>query len=128
MRPRVCFDIDQVLATGTIEEVYSDEAGWAFDKCAPIQQTVELIGALSRCGAEVYLHTARYEEDREKTELWLRAHNISYDGLSFGKPQADLYIDDKNYPSPFVPDELGQLGKILRLAEKNGRMRTRNDR
>ena len=33
----VC-DIDEVIATGTKEEVYSDAAGWAFEDCIPMER------------------------------------------------------------------------------------------
>lgn len=127
MRPRVCFDIDQVLATGSIDEVYSDEAGWAFDKCTPIHSTVELIDELSKRGVEIWLHTARFEEDREKTERWLEEHDIAYDGLTLGKPQADLYVDDKNYPVPFLVGDKGHLERMLWQIEVNKHRRTRDD-
>lgn len=127
MRPRVCFDIDQVLADGTIEDVYSEAAGWAFDKCVPIEKTVELIDELAKRGVEIYLHTARYEEDREKTEQWLRDYDIPYDNLSFGKPMADLYIDDKNYPVPFDPGCEGHLERVLCQVELNRYRRNRAD-
>lgn len=30
------------------------------------------------------------------TKDWLNAHNVKYDELKFGKPNADYYVDDKN--------------------------------
>lgn len=113
MKPRICFDIDGVIATGTVETVYSDDAGWAYDKCTPIQKTIDLIRQLDDNGCDIVLMTARYEEDREKTVSWLKRHQIPYKKLVMGKPNADLYIDDKNYPEPFVPDSVSHYEKIM---------------
>ena len=124
MKPRVCFDIDGVVATGTVEEVYSDKAGWAYDKCTPISKTLELIKKLHENGCDIVLMTARYEEDREKTEKWLKQYEVPYSKLIMDKPNADLYIDDKNYPEPFVPDEVGHYEKILMEVKRHaGRRR-----
>ena len=122
--PRICFDIDGVVASGTVSEVYSDEAGWAFDKCLPITETVELIKRLAEAGCDIVLMTARYEEDRAKTVAWLDRHDIPYSKLVMDKPNADLYVDDKNYPEPFVPNALGHYSKILMEVKRHvGRRR-----
>lgn len=127
MRPRVCFDIDQVIATGTVEEVYSDAAGWAFDKCEPITETIKIIEELGRRGVEIYLHSARYECDREKTVQWLKQHAVHYDKLVLDKPMADLYVDDKNYPEPYIPDWPDNLGEILWRLNQGTCKRTRDE-
>jgi len=99
--------MDGVIAKGTVEEVYSDEAGWAYGKCTPIAHTIRTMRELRARDVELYIHTARWEEDREITEWWLTEHEVPYDEISFGKPHADLYIDDKNYPKPYIPLALG---------------------
>jgi uncharacterized HAD superfamily protein len=116
---RICFDIDGVIATGTVDDVYSDKAGWAFEKCTPINETVELIKELKDAGCEIFLNTARYEEDREVTEKWLEKHDIPYDALFLGKPHADLYVDDKNYPRAFCPQDLAQASAVLEEAAQH---------
>lgn len=113
---RICFDIDGVIADGSKEEVYSEAAGWNFSKCHPIVPTVGLIKKLKEYGCEIFLNTARFEDDREVTEKWLAEHGVPYDKLLMEKPHADLYIDDKNYPRAFCPDETGHFGAILEEA------------
>lgn len=125
MRPRICFDIDQVLATGTIEKVYSDAAGWAFEKCDLIPETLVLIEELWRRGVEIFLYSARFLEDREKTEWWLKKHVVPYDKLILGKPQSDLYVDDKNYPVAFDPKGEDHLESILRRLHRDSPKRSR---
>lgn len=121
---RVCFDLDGVIAHGTVEDVYSDEAGWAYEHCEAIRSTIQTMHCLRRDGVEIYIHTARWEEDRPKTIDWLQKHNVPYDNISFGKPHADLYIDDKNYPVGFEPEMAGgvrgrHLGNILWHARRH---------
>ena len=106
--PTIVVDIDGVLATGTPEEVYSNKAGWAYEKCSPKQQTIEVLKrvvektrVLGNNRVRIVLFTARWEQDREKTVKWLSDHDVPYDILHMGKPPADLYLDDKNYPISF---------------------------
>jgi histidinol phosphatase-like enzyme len=41
MKKTLVLDLDGVIATGTTEEVYSDEAGWAFEKCEVMEGAKE---------------------------------------------------------------------------------------
>jgi uncharacterized HAD superfamily protein len=112
---RAVVDIDGVIATGG-KEVYSKEAGWAYEKCVPIHEGVAMLRRFRRNGVEIKLHTARWESDREKTEKWLEKYDIPYDSLRMGKPSGDIYIDDRGYR--FVPGVLGQMLNILRLMKE----------
>lgn len=94
MSATVCFDLDGVLATGTKEEVYSDSAGWAYEKCEPITKMISILKELKTKGYKIIIFTARHPADYEKTVLWLSRQGIKYDDLYMGKPLADLYIDD----------------------------------
>lgn len=121
---KICFDIDGVIAAGTEETVYSDEAGWAYEKCTPIRSTIETIRILRGEGHQIILMTARYESDLEVTKEWLSTHGVPYDRLIMGKPNADLYIDDKNYPRPYNPNDLCHYSRILEEATRHaGRRR-----
>lgn len=101
--PTIVVDIDGVIATGTREEVYSDEAGWAYEKCKPIMRTIEALRALKDEGIRIVLHTSRWQKDEEITLIWLGVHDVPFDELIMGKPSGDLYIDDRNFPAPFIP-------------------------
>jgi len=110
--PTAVIDIDGVLATGG-PEVYSDEAGWAYEKCRPISEGIELVRGLMTKKIRVILHTARWESDRGVTEQWLRLHQVPYDELLMGKPSADIYVDDRGYR--FTPGLLGISEAVLEL-------------
>ena len=119
---RIVFDLDGVVATGTKEEVYSDEAGWAYDKCDVHEEIAEAIRLLHSEGVEIIFHTARHECDKDKTVSWLKANNIPYKALYLGKPFGDLYIDDKSFPVPFYPkvtSSLNVANEIFEDATKN---------
>jgi uncharacterized HAD superfamily protein len=117
MTPIICFDIDGVIASGTLSEIYSDEAGWAYEKCTPIKSTISIIWELRQRGACIILHTARLRADRDKTEKWLFDNGVSYDELVMGKPYAHMYIDDKNFPVPFDPSSAGIRSKLIEFMD-----------
>jgi hypothetical protein len=58
----------------------------------------------------ITLWTSRFSEDREITELWLKAHGVHYHVLEFDKPYYDLQLDDKSYNTR---DGLEQFKKRL---------------
>ena len=78
-----------------------------FDNSIPNQAVIDRINQLHEEGWKIILFTARggkscntLEEKELKyraiTERWLKKHNVQYDELMFGKPNADYYVDDKN--------------------------------
>jgi len=97
---RICLDID-----GTLCEVRSPGADYAAVR--PLPHAAERIRSLRAAGHYVILATARHMQTcgsnvgmvmaRQGQTLlaWLQRHGIEYDELWFGKPHADLYIDDK---------------------------------
>lgn len=94
--PTAVVDIDGVIATGTIEEVYSKEAGWAYEKCKPIKPGIAVLSLLKDRGVRIILHTSRWsEEDRTATINWLAKYEVPYDELIMDKPSGDIYVDDK---------------------------------
>jgi len=126
-KPIAVVDIDGVLATGTVEDVYSEDAGWAFGKCSPIFEGIEILNRLREQDVKIVLHTARWEDDRAVTEHWLSSHEVAYDELIMGKPSADIYIDDKNFPVPFIPEDWDldrAINYILDEIESNRGKRT----
>jgi capsule biosynthesis phosphatase len=99
---RICFDIDGVIASlKTPSQSYSE--------VFPLEGAREALRALRLEGHEVILYTARHMKTtngnvakvlaREgKTLLdWLERHGIEYDEILFGKPYADLYVDDNAF-------------------------------
>lgn len=86
----VC-DIDGVLALKT--------EGYNYAESTPIKPNIEIINKLHRAGHEIVLFTARgYKTGidwQDVTKKQMDDWGVEYDSLKFGKPNADIYIDDR---------------------------------
>jgi len=97
---RICLDVD-----GTLCELKRPDDHYA--DVRPLPHAAESIRRLRAAGHYVILATARHMKTcganvglvvaRQGPTLieWLQRHAIEYDELWFGKPHADLYVDDK---------------------------------
>lgn len=97
---RICFDLDNTLVT------YPKERG-NYETVVPIQKNIDFLNALKREGNYIIIHSARRMKTHngdiskvkkdigETTEKQLKKFGINYDELLFGKPYAEIYIDDK---------------------------------
>lgn len=105
---RICFDLDNTLVTyPTIPNDYSS--------VKPIQKMIQLLNVLKKNGHEIIIYTARRMKTHQNnvgkvikdialiTINTLEKFNIPYDELIFGKPIADIYIDDRAL-NPYVND------------------------
>lgn len=85
-----CFDIDGTICTNTDGE-YGD--------AIPFYNTIEKVNNLYEKGNIIYFYTARGATTgfdwRELTYKQLNKWGVKYHDLFFGKPTADIYIDDK---------------------------------
>lgn len=90
---RIAVDIDGVIATTLKNGKYPED----YPKKETIPYSLEALHALKGRGHILYFFTARYEDDREITELWLRENGFSglYDELIMAKPKYDILIDDR---------------------------------
>lgn len=86
MKKKIAIDIDGILTNET--------KGHNYQNRTPNLAAVKLVNLLNEL-CEIYLFTARFEEDRKITEDWLKKHNIKYSHIIFHKPQYDYLIDDK---------------------------------
>jgi len=96
---RICIDIDGVLC----QLRKSDES---YGDLLPIEGAAESLVLLRSQGHYIILFTARHMKSMNSnlglvvatqgqvTLDWLRIHGFVYDEIYFGKPYADLYIDD----------------------------------
>ena len=97
---RVCFDLDNTLVTyPAIPNDYSS--------VKPITNTINMLKQLKNEGHEIIIHTARrmlthggnvgkvIKDIALTTINTLEQFDIPYDELIFGKPIADIYIDDR---------------------------------
>lgn len=93
---RICFDLDETLCTGK-----------PYNQAKPLPGRKELLARLKKEGHEIIIYTARgmktyhgnigqvVKELASLTLLQLKQWEFIYDEIYFGKPSADLYIDDK---------------------------------
>jgi len=105
---RVCFDLDNTLVTNPT--VCGD-----YSTVQPIHKMIDLLKQLKQSGHEIIIHTARRMKAHHNnvgkvikdialvTIQTLEKYNIEYDELIFGKPIADIYIDDKAL-NPYIND------------------------
>lgn len=95
----VAIDFDGVLHR------YSDgwKDGQIYDQ--PVEGSRQALEAMKTAGWKIYIFSTRsnklYHKDQDKAQNqamkdWLDLHEIPYDKIwNFGKPLADLYIDDR---------------------------------
>jgi capsule biosynthesis phosphatase len=96
---RICIDIDGVICKLRLP-------GEGYGNLKPIPGAAEKIKHLKAAGHCIILYTARHMEtcggnvgkvlalQGAATLEWLAQHGIEYDEIYFGKPHADVYIDD----------------------------------
>ena len=97
---RICFDIDNTLIT------FSEKVG-TVDGLEPIPGMIGLVRKLHKDGHTIVLQTARgmkscsanlgHVGKRAMMNVFrvLEQFDVPYDEIYFGKPYADLYVDDK---------------------------------
>lgn len=92
-----------------IDDTISESAFRDYDNARPIESIASLIRNLKKMDGEnvVCLYTSRgmvscggdlntiEEKHRPRLERWLNENNVPYDELIFGKPHADVYVDDR---------------------------------
>jgi len=105
---RICFDLDNTLLT------YPTIAG-DYSTVKPIYNNLSLLKKLKSDGHEIIIYTARRMKTHHGnvgkvikdiagiTIDTLERFNIEYDELIFGKPIADIYIDDRAI-NPYIND------------------------
>lgn len=96
---RICIDIDGVICR-------LREPGQVYADLEPMPGAIEKLRQLKAAGHYIILCTARHMKTCQGnvgqviarqgavTLDWLKRHGIEYDELHFGKPHAELYIDD----------------------------------
>ena len=82
-----CFDIDGVICDLTPP---SD-----FQNAKPNKTIIDAINNLYNKNNKIHLYTSRYSSYRDITIEWLSDNNVLYDTITFDKPRADIYVDDR---------------------------------
>lgn len=105
---RICFDLDNTLVT--YPQIIGD-----YSTVKPIKNNIQLCKNLKKDGHEIIIYTARRMQTHKGnigkvikdiasvTIDTLEKFNIDYDELIFGKPIADIYIDDRAI-NPYIND------------------------
>jgi len=96
---RICIDLDGVICTLKMQnESYAD--------VLPVDGVIEKINGLKESGHYIIINTARHMKTcngnvslvmakvAQITLEWLDRYQVQYDEILFGKPWADIYIDD----------------------------------
>lgn len=96
---RICIDLDGVICR-------LREPGQTYADLEPVDGAVDKVRALRAAGHYVIIFTARHMKTCDGnvgkviarqglvTMEWLDRHGVEYDELLFGKPHADVYLDD----------------------------------
>jgi len=87
-----CFDIDGTLCTKT---------DGRYEEARPFPQRIVVVNSLYDLGHTIKLFTARGTVTginwRDLTERQLLEWQVKYHQLLFGKPEADIFIDDRAF-------------------------------
>lgn len=118
---RVCFDLDNTLVTYPV--IPGD-----YTSVKPIKNMIELCNKLKQNGHTIIIHTARRMQTHSYnvgaviadianiTLQTLKEFDIHYDEIIFGKPLADVYIDDRSV-NPYYND-VSMMGLLNYRSDK----------
>ncbi len=96
---RICIDLDGVICQ-------LREPGQEYAEAKPVEGAIEKLQSLRAAGHYLIICTARHMKtcggnvgqvvarQGAVTLEWLARNGIEYDEIHFGKPHADVYIDD----------------------------------
>ena len=99
---RICIDLDGVICNLKKE-------GEQYEDLLPVANAPEYTRALKSAGHYIIIYTARHMKTCQGnvgmvgarisliTLRWLEKYEVSFDEIYFGKPYADIYIDDNAY-------------------------------
>lgn len=102
MTKRICIDLDGVIAQ-------LKKADETYEEVKPVPGAIDKLKKLKKHGFYIIIYTARHMKTCKgnqglvikrlgKITLdWLEKYNIPYDEIFFGKPWADIYIDDNAF-------------------------------
>ena len=95
---KICFDMDGTICVG-----------YPYQEAKPLKGMIDLIATLKEKGHTIIIQTARgmgrnssnagaaMKDTALLTLTQLENWGVDYDEIYFGKPNADIYIDDKGY-------------------------------
>jgi capsule biosynthesis phosphatase len=99
---KICIDLDGVICNLKAE-------GQTYDQLLPVPGAPEKLKELKNNGHYIIINTARHMKTCQGnvgmvtarigpiTLQWLEKYEIPYDEIYFGKPHAEVYIDDNAF-------------------------------
>jgi len=109
---RYVFDLDDTLCRPRHD---CKESKNKYGMAKPVEDMIRIVRELKNAGHYIIIHTARrmvthngniklIKSDVGKITMdWLKEHDVPFDELVFGKPYADIYVDDKSInPQTFL--------------------------
>ena len=85
-----CFDLDGTLCTNN---------NGIYGEATPLLSSIEMVRNLHAAGHTIIIFTARGtvtgKDWSDLTRAQLAGWGVPYDRLLFGKPEADIFVDDK---------------------------------
>lgn len=96
-----CFDLDGVICN-------IDNDNYALR--TPIMKTIGRMQMMADNSVTIIIiNTGRHINNLLVTKQWLKKYDVQYDHIQFGKPVADVYIDDKGWRFEGWTNELKAL-------------------
>lgn len=84
---QIVFDLDGTICT--------EEKMFSRSLARPIRKAIKVVNALFKEGHTIIIYSARSWTEYEMTHCWLKNHKVKFHQLVMGKPQGDLWIDDR---------------------------------
>ena len=98
---KYCFDIDGTICTNTNGD---------YGKAQPLTNRIKIINNLFDEGHQIIMFTARGSTTNfdwtDLTKQQLKDWGVNYHKLIFGKPEADIFVDDKAISDKLFFEEL----------------------
>jgi capsule biosynthesis phosphatase len=119
---KLCIDLDGVICRLKKE-------GETYDILLPVEGAPEKLQELKAAGHYIIINTARHMKTCQGnlgmvtarisliTLNWLEKYNVPYDEIYFGKPHADVYIDDNAFRFSSW-DDIGGDGEGLPISKE----------
>ncbi len=98
---KYCFDIDGTICTNTNGD---------YGKAQPLTNRIKIVNNLFDEGHQIIMFTARGSTTNfdwtDLTRQQLKEWGVNYHKLIFGKPEADIFVDDKAISDKLFFEEL----------------------
>lgn len=85
---QIIVDLDGTLCT--------EEKQFSRSLAKPIKKAIEAVNNLYSKGHIIVIYSARNWVEYEMTIFWLKKNRVKFHQLIMGKPQGDLWIDDRS--------------------------------